>query len=134
MTRLTIELHPHVVGHLDELANSKAATREQVLTSLIETEYHSKRQTLDDSPWEITLAAKEMLLKILGRDVTPASLDDADDILHTACLDAHRAEVEGRRRPTPNETGLKYRGPKPQRLTLVVRNGSLVAVYAGRGR
>src|SRR5690606_34281428 len=105
---------------LDRIADALGLDRDRAVASLIGRATISMSKELTaDSPWQVTLRAKEDLLAIDGKPVTAANLDWADEVLHAACVDAHRAEQEGRRKPTPMNSGaMRYRGPRPRQLGL----------------
>ena len=81
------------------------------------------------TPWGITQAAQRDWLALRALPETPSNLALATDELRAAGLDALAAERTRRRLPLQLESGvLRYRGPAPERLLLMVLNGSVVAV------
>lgn len=135
----TYLLAPSVVEQLDELAYLAGVPPERVLATLVGDAH---RERLKGSkavcPWEITLGAKQDYLAIANRRESPETLDEAKDVLEMAAIDADRAEASGQRAPVRLHTGaLRYRGPKPRRLTLIVQEHQgkkvLVAVQIPRG-
>lgn len=119
---ITIELDKFVAQHLDDMAALLGTTRDQIVTSAIEDQWRQRHHLLGaECPWEITLRAKQEYLSIVGKPATPETLDEATDVLEAAAVDAVKAEREGQRKPTPQDSGaLRYRGPKPRRLMLHV--------------
>lgn len=135
----TYTLHPSVVEQLDELAYLAGVPPERVIATLVGNAYRERsKQSAAACPWEITLGAKQDYLAIANRRETPDTLDEATDVLEMAAIDADRAEAAGQRMPVRLDSGaLRYRGPKPRRLTLIVKKDEwkkvLVAVQIPRG-
>lgn len=110
-----------VFSHLSEIAVALATTPEQVLESLIEQAYTARRDLLEaHCPWIISRDAVRCYHRFAGADEV-----EAEAALESAAVDAVGAEASGRRRPVPLASGLlRYRGPGPRRLVLLVKPGS----------
>ena len=121
---VTLNLRTYVAEHLDELARLTGSTPDQVVESAIEERY-AKRAHLaaGECPWEITDQAKTDYLWIVGARATQESLAAAEEVLRAAAIDAAQAELAGQRFPSVQEGVLRYRGPKPHRLSLHVEPG-----------
>jgi len=128
---ITLTLLAPQVDQLDKLAAAKGASREEIVASLLGREFAAQRLARpEESPWTITAKAAADLLEIMRRG--PEAEADAREILRAACVDAYLAEREGQRRPREGAGGtMRYRGPKPRKLTLVVWRGTLIGVSAG---
>lgn len=130
---VTLELLAPQVDQLDRIAAAKGVSREAAVASLVGREFEALRLARpEESPWTITRKAVDDLLEIMRRGRDPESISAATEILRAACVDAYLAEREGRRKPREGAGGtLRYRGPKPRQLTLVVWRGTLIGVSAG---
>jgi hypothetical protein len=81
------------------------------------------------APWEITTQARRDWLAIKGLPETPETLAKSVEELGLMSLDALAAERTRRRAPQHLPSGmLRYRGPAPDRLIMMVLNGQVVAV------
>lgn len=131
---VSVRLDEKVAALLDDLVDAYSSSRERVLTSLIEREYAARKAQLNAEPaWTITESAVTAAARFMG--ARAGDRERIRDVLETACVDAALAEREGRRKPSQRGDGTwQYRGPKPQRFTLIVEkpiNGgrpSLVSV------
>lgn len=86
------------------------------------------------SPWEVSTQARRDWLAFKGLPETPDTLARAVEELGAAGLDALAAERTRRRLPMQMDSGmLRYRGPAPERLILMVLHGSIVAVVPQPG-
>lgn len=119
---ITIELDHFVAQHIEDMAALLGTTQAQIVTTAIEEQWSKRHHLLSaECPWGITLRAKQEYLSIVGKAATPDNLDEATEVLEAAAIDAVKAERDGQRRPTPQDSGaLRYRGPKPRRLMLHV--------------
>jgi hypothetical protein len=117
---VTIRLQEHVLAQLDDLTEALSSSRERLLTSLIEREHAARaRQLNNPAPWAIADSAIAAASRFMGNQ--SSDRERTRDVLETACVDAALAEAEGRRKPVQRSDGLwRYRGPKPQRFTLIV--------------
>jgi predicted transcriptional regulator len=120
MVTVSVRLDERVVSLLDDLVDAYSSTRERILTPLIEREYAARKAQLNTpAPWTITEEAITQASQITGGRA--GDREQIRDVLETACVDAVLAEREGRRKPTQRRDGTwQYRGPKPQRFTLIV--------------
>lgn len=133
---ITLTLLAPQVDQLDKLAAAKGVSREEIVASLLGREFNDQRLGRpEESPWTITAKAVGDMLEIMRRGHDPESRAAATEVLRAACVDAYLAEREGRRKPREAAGGLlRYRGPKPRQLTLVVWRRTLVGVSAGGRR
>ncbi len=83
------------------------------------------------SPWEISPQARRDWLTIKGLPETPDTIARAVEELGAMSLDVMAAERARRRLPVQLASGmLRYRGPAPDRLLLMVLGTQIVAVVA----
>lgn len=134
-----LTLRRYLRDYLEELAAVTGSTPDLIAERAISEYYKSKRHlAVAACPWTITERAKRDYLDDRGLPATPANLEDATDVLEAAAVDAAKAEREGTRLPTPQESGaLRYRGPQPLRMSLYVmpgRGGELPQLVHVRAR
>lgn len=93
-----------------------------------------------EGPWYVTIAAMEQYLQMRGVNPARATRDQQDRAIGDLLAMARRA-LASDRIPTRTKSGmLSYRGPRPERLTLVVSDDErpegdlpqLVGVCSGR--
>jgi hypothetical protein len=120
LVTISVRLLRQHVEELRDLADALGTTPDALLGKLVGKAYIEHATVLNaECPWDIAPEAIEQARRLLGVDA-----DRARDVLETAAIDAARAEQSGTRQPVRQGDGtLRYRGPKPQRLTLWVRPG-----------
>lgn len=125
---VTFSLWRVTVEQLEELCQILGTTPEQIVESLVHQRYSERhRELFEDCPWKITERAIEGARAELRRSGRPNDRDAAIEVITAAAIDSLAAHREHRRAPSEQPDGaLRYRGPKPLRLSLLVRDNAIV--------